>query len=75
METRDLPSYIPGYDQYCEELEAQAKVPYSDYEKLEQQLANYKDLLSDIKSTLEEKTTMIERFKILKALIEDFKEN
>ena len=75
METKDLTSYIPGYDQYCNQTEEQAKVPYKDYEDLEQQLANYKDLLSDIKYTLEEKTTMIERFKVLKALIEDFKEN
>ena len=75
MKTKDLTSYIPGYDQHCEELEKQSKVPYRDYEKLEQQLANYKDLVSDIKYTVEEKTTIIEKFKIIKALIEDFKEN
>lgn len=72
METRDLPSYIPGYDQYCERNK---NVPNDDYEKLEEQLENYKNLVSDIKYTLTEKTTMIERFKIINALIEDFKEN
>lgn len=74
MDTKDLDSYYPGYDAYCEELEEQAKVPYRDYENLEEKIVKYDDLLSDIKSTLEEKTTMIERFKILKALIEDFEE-
>ena len=72
MDTKDLPSYIPGYEQYCERNK---NVPNDDYEKLEEKLAKYKDLVSDIKYTLEEKTTLIERFKILKALIEDFKED
>lgn len=75
MDTKDLDSYYPGYEAYCEELEEQVKVPYSDYEKLEEKIGKYEDLLNDIEYTLEEKTTMIERFKILKALIEDFKEN
>ena len=75
ISTQNLNSYYPGYDAYCEELENQAKVPYDDYEKLEEKIGKYEDLLNDIEYTLEEKTTMIERFKILKALIEDFKEN
>ena len=72
METRDLPSYIPGQDQYCERNKND---PNDNNEKLEEQLENYKNLVSDIKYTLTEKTTMIERFKIINALIEDFKEN
>ncbi len=72
METRDLSSYIAGYDAYCEELEEQAKVPFGDYKKIEEERDNLINLLNDIKSTLNEKTTMIEKYKILNALIEDF---
>lgn len=74
IDTVDLTSYQPGYDQYCEKLEKESRVPYSDYEKLEEKVGNYQDLISDIESTLDEKTTLIERFKIIKALINDFEE-
>ena len=72
MNTKDLDSYYPGYDAYCDELEEKAKVPLDDYKKIEEERDNLKNLLDDIKSTLKEKTTMIEKYKILNALIEDF---
>lgn len=72
MDTKDLDSYYPGYDAYCNELEEKAKVPFDDYKKIEEERDNLKNLLDDIKSTLKEKTTMIEKYKILNALIEDF---
>lgn len=74
IDTVDLTSYQPGYDQYCKKLERESRVPYSDYERLEEKVGSYNDLISDIKSTLDEKTTLIERFKIIKALIDDFEE-
>ena len=54
MDTRDLSSYYPGYDDYCEDLENRAKVPYSDYEKLETKITGYNGLLDDIKSIFSE---------------------
>jgi hypothetical protein len=72
MNTKDLDSYYPGYDAYCDELEEKTKVPFDDYKKIEEERDNLKNLLDDIKSTLKEKTTMIEKYKILNALIEDF---
>lgn len=75
IKTTDLNSYISGYDQYCEEIENENRVPYNDYEKLEDKIQDYECLIDDIESVLEEKTTAIERIKLVKALIEDFKEN
>lgn len=75
METRDLDSYISGYDEYCEDLEEQAKVPYSDYEKLEEKINIYGNLIEKITSTFEEEITSKEKIKIIKALIEDYEED
>ena len=74
MDTRDLSSYYPGYDDYCEDLENRAKVPYSDYEKLETKITGYNGLLDDIKSIFSEETTASNQIEMLKDLINDFEE-
>ena len=74
MDTRDLSSYYSGYDDYCEDLENRAKVPYSDYEKLETKITGYNGLLDDIKSIFSEETTASNQIKMLKELINDFEE-
>lgn len=72
MNTVDLPSYIPGYDEYCDRLEEEAKVPYRDYEKLEEENFKYKNFVEEIKSAMETKTTLLEKYKLLQAIVEDF---
>jgi len=74
MDTRDLSSYYSGYDDYCEDLENRAKVPYSDYEKLETKITGYNGLLDDIKSIFSEETTASNQTEMLKELINDFEE-
>ena len=72
METRDLSSYIAGYDAYCEELEEQAKVPFGDYKKIEEERDNLINLLNDIKSTLQEEMPKTEIVQTINSLIEDY---
>lgn len=72
MDTTDLTSYYPGYDEYCDRLEEEAKVPYSDYEKLEEKNNKYENFVEEIKSAMEAKTTLLEKFKLLQAIVEDF---
>lgn len=75
METRDLTSYIPGYDSYCDQQENE-KVEriLSEREAMEEKIKSYSYLVDDIEGVLEEKTTTIEKLKSIKAYIKDFRE-
>ena len=74
MDTRDLDSYYPGYDGYCERIERENRVPYSDYAKLEDKVEAYKNLMEEIDSVLSEKTTFEKKIQLIQAVIQDFKE-
>lgn len=75
METKDLTSYIPGYDSYCDQQENE-KVEriLSEREAMEEKIKSYSYLVDDIEGVLEEKTTTIEKLKSIKAYIKDFRE-
>lgn len=73
MDTCDLDSYYPGYDDYCDDLDEQAKVPYIDYERLENKVDKYDNMIEEVESALEEDASTKERIKMIKSIIEDFR--
>ena len=72
MDTRDLPSYYPGY----EDRDNDAKVPFEDYRKLEDKFEIYKQAINHAEEVLldNEQYTTEEKFKELKKIIEEMKE-
>lgn len=72
MDTRDLPSYYPG----CEDRDNDAKVPFEDYRRLEDKLEVYEKAISYAEGVLldNEQYTTEEKFKELKRIIEEMKE-
>lgn len=77
MNTRDLTSYIPGYDSYCNQQENErVERILNEREDMEEKITNYGYLIDDIEGVLEEKTTMNEKLTWINDLIKDFrKEN
>lgn len=75
METRDLTSYVPGYDSYCNQNENE-KVEriLNERNSMEEKIKSYGYLVDDIEGVLEEKTTMNEKLDWIKRLVEDFRE-
>ena len=76
MNTRDLTSYVPGYDSYCNQNESE-KVDQilKERREMEEKIENYGYLVDDIEGALEEKTTTIERLSMIKDLIQDFRKD
>lgn len=72
IDTRDLTSYIPGYDAYCDELERESKVDYSDFEHVKNIKEKLEGLVEDIEITLKENTTDKQKIQVIKGLLEDF---
>lgn len=72
MDTRDLTSYYPGY----EDRNSAAKVPFDDYRKLEDKLEVYEKAIDYVEEVLldDEQYTTEEKFKELKRIIEEMKE-
>lgn len=72
MDTRDLTSYYPGY----EDRDNDAKVPFEDYRKLEDKLEIYKQAIDYAEEVLvdNEQYTTEEKFEELKRIIEEMKE-
>lgn len=73
MDTRDLTSYYPGY----EDRNNDAKVPFDDYRKLEDKLEIYKQAIDFAEEVLvdnDEQYTTEEKFKELKRIIDEMKE-
>ena len=71
MDTRDLTSYYPGY----EDRDNDAKVPFEDYRKLEDKLEVYEKAISYAEGVLldDEQYTTEEKFEELKRIIEEMK--
>ncbi len=74
INTVDLTSYQSGYDQYCEKIERENRVPYSDYEKLEEKISVYENFVEDLENVFEESTDDSEKSKYVQALLEDLRE-
>lgn len=73
MDTVDLPSYIPGYESYCRDNDmARLERLENEREEYENTVDGYKNLIEDIKWTLDEKTTDDKKLQIIRSLIEDF---
>lgn len=75
INTVDLTSYQTGYDQYCEEIERENRVPYSDYEKLEEKISVYENLVEELEFLIAEdkEQSFEQKFKCVQALVEDLK--
>lgn len=68
METKDLDSYYPGYDDYCNG----AKVPFEDYRELEDKVENYKNTLEELKEILtNSEYGPLEMIKLSRIVLED----
>ena len=73
MDTVDLPSYIPGYETYCRNNDmARLERLENERKKLDNAIDKYKNLIEDIKWTLDENTTYGKKLQIIRSLIEDF---
>ena len=72
METQDLDSYYPGY----EDIDEYIKVPFEDYRELEDKLEVYEKAIDYAEEILldNEQYTTEEKFKELKRIIEEMKE-
>ena len=71
MDTRDLTSYYPGY----EDRDNDAKVPFEDYRKLEDKLEIYKQAIDYVEEILldNEQYTTEEKLKEIKRILEEMK--
>ena len=72
MDTRDLTSYYPGY----EDRDNDAKVPFEDYRILEDKLEIYKQAIDYVEEVLldDEQYTTEEKLKEIKRILEEMKE-
>lgn len=72
MNTVDLPSYIPGYEEYQERT---SRVPYEDYAKLEEKIEIYEKAMEELEEVLSdsEQYGPLEMIKLSKAILEDMK--
>ncbi|MCI8346589.1 MAG: hypothetical protein HFJ12_01395 [Bacilli bacterium] len=75
INTVDLTSHQSGYDQYCEEIERENRVPYSDYEIIENRTFIYENFIEDLENVFEESSDDSEKLKYVQALLEDLKED
>ena len=70
IDTKDLPSYIPGYEEYCE---ANSKVPYEDYSKLEDKIDIYETAIDEIETIIADPQDYLYDFQCIKEVIEDMR--
>ena len=69
METKDLESYYPGYDEYCER---NSTVPFDEFLKTEEQKEKFKVKLQEISELInDEQYSAEEKIKYIKAIIEE----
>ena len=69
METKDLDSYYPGYDEYCER---NSTVPFDEFMKTEEQKEIFKSKLQEISELIEDdQYSSEEKIKYIKAIIDE----
>lgn len=69
METKDLDSYYPGYDDYCER---NSTVPFDEFMKTEEQKETFKAKLQEISELIEDdQYSSEEKIKYIKAIIDE----
>lgn len=69
METKDLESYYPGYDEYCER---NSTVPFDEFIKIEEQKEMFKAKLQEISELIEDdQYSSEEKIKYIKAIIDE----
>ena len=73
MDTVDLDSYYPGYEDYCNNLNS--KVPFEDYLDLERKIEIYERALEELEEVLTDSIQYkkAEKIKISLAIIDDMK--
>ena len=71
MDTRDLTSYYPGY----EDRDNDAKVPFEDYRKLEDKLEVYEKAIDEIEDILaSNEYVSLEKVREIKNILNEMKE-
>lgn len=72
FDTRDLDSYIPGYDEYQEK---NSKVALEDYRELENKVGHCKKAINEIEDVIynPKEYEESEMIKLTKAILEDLK--
>lgn len=73
MNTQDLSSYYPGYEEYEEKKNAQ--VPFEDYCNLERKIEIYEKFYEEIEEVLNEPKKEKYDLQCIKAIVEDMKRN
>lgn len=70
MDTRDLSSYYPGYDDYSD-----GRVSYDDYAELEEVIEKYDRAVDEIEEILfdEEQYTINDKLETFKEIIKDLR--
>lgn len=69
MKTKDLDSYYPGYDDYCER---NSTVPFDEFIKVEEQKEMFKAKLQEISELIEDdQYSSEEKIKYIKAIIDE----
>ena len=68
MDTKDLDSYHPGYDNYCEQ---NSKVPAEDYTKLQEKIEIYAKAIDGMKDAIAEKCDTAKKVQFIEAFIEE----
>lgn len=69
METKDLESYYPGYDEYCER---NSTVPFDEFLKTEEQKEKFKVKLQEISELIDdEQYSTEEKIKYIKAIVDE----
>ena len=71
MDTRDLTSYYPGY----EDRDSEAKVPFEDYRRLEDKIEVYEKTIDEIEDILaSDEYVSLEKVREIKNILNEMKE-
>lgn len=69
MNTVDLTSYHPGYDEHCE----RTKVPFEDYRNLEDKLEIYEKMVNELEDIFESKYEAHGKLELITVLVKETK--
>lgn len=68
MDTKDLDSYHPGYDNYCEQ---NSKVSAEEYTKQQEKIEIYEKTIDGMKEALAENCSYEKKVQFIRAFIEE----